>query len=90
MREDGTIYAVYSFARKVGQAASSGMIGFLLSLIGYTTQTAFEPSVTENIFRMSCIIPAIGMGAVALSLALFYPLNKKRVEENAKKLKELK
>ena len=90
VREDGTIYAVYSFARKVGQAASSGMIGFLLSLIGYTTQTAFEPSVTENIFRMSCIIPAIGMGAVALSLALFYPLNKKRVEENAKKLKELK
>ena len=35
IREDGTIYAVYSFARKLGQAASSGLIGGLLSLVGY-------------------------------------------------------
>lgn len=89
IREDGTIYAIYSFARKLGQAASSGMIGFLLSMIGYNTHTAFEPAVTENIFRMSCIIPAVGMGAVALALAFVYPLNKRRVEENTKKLRGL-
>ncbi len=87
VREDGTIYAVYSFARKLGQAASSGMIGFLLSMIGYNTNTAFDPVVTEGIFRMSCIIPAVGMGAVALALAFVYPLNKQRVEENARRLK---
>ena len=88
VREDGTIYAVYSFARKLGQAASSGMIGGLLSMIGYTPETAFDPVITENIFRISCIIPAIGMGAVALALSFLYPLNKRQVEENSKKLKE--
>ena len=33
-RSDGTIYAVYSFARKLGQAASAGVTGALLGLIG--------------------------------------------------------
>ncbi len=88
VREDGTIYAVYSFARKLGQAASSGMIGALLTWIGYNTQTAFDPAITENIFRISCIIPAIGMGAVALALAFVYPLNKRKVEENSRLLRE--
>ncbi len=90
VREDGTIYAVYSFARKLGQAASSGMIGALLSLIGYTNETAFDPKITEGIFRMSCIIPAIGMGAVALALAFVYPLSKRKVEENSRILREKK
>ncbi|MCD8142555.1 MAG: MFS transporter, partial [Clostridiales bacterium] len=36
VREDGAIYSVYSFARKLGQGFSSGMVGGLLTLIGYT------------------------------------------------------
>ena len=51
VREDGTIYSVYSFARKLGQAFSSGMVGGLLSLIGYSQATAFDPVVTEGIFK---------------------------------------
>ena len=35
VREDGTVYSVYSFARKLGQAISSGLIGALLTMIGY-------------------------------------------------------
>ena len=29
-RSDGTIYAIYSFARKLGQAAASGVSGVFL------------------------------------------------------------
>lgn len=86
IREDGTIYAVYSFARKLGQAFSSGMVGGLLSLVGYTPETAFDPAVTEGIFRISCIVPIIGLTAVALALMFIYPLNKKRVEANVVEL----
>lgn len=86
VREDDTIYSVYSFARKLGQAFSSGMIGSLLSMIGYTTETAFDPAVTSGIFNLSCIIPAVGLAAVALALLFIYPLNKKRVEENCAEL----
>ena len=86
VREDGTIYSVYSFARKLGQAFSSGLVGVLLGAIGYTQETAFDPAVTESIFKMSCLIPAIGLAAVALALLFIYPLNKKRVEANVAEL----
>lgn len=87
-RSDGTIYAVYSFARKLGQAASAGVTGALLGLIGYSAETAFEPAVTEGIFNLSCLIPTGGFILLAAALWFFYPLNKKRVEDNAKILAE--
>ena len=87
-RSDGTIYAVYSFARKLGQAASAGVTGALLGVIGYTAETAFDPAVTEGIFNLSCLIPAGGFLLLAAALWFFYPLNKKRVEDNAKFLAE--
>ena len=86
VREDGTIYSVYSFARKVGQALSSGMIGALLTMIGYSDKVAANPTaypdILDGIFNLSCIIPAVGLVAVAAALLIVYPLNKKRVEEN--------
>ena len=87
VREDGTIYSVYSFARKIGQALSSGLVGALLGLIGYTQATAFDPDVTRKIFTMSCVVPIVGLVAVALALWFIYPLNKKCVEENSAELK---
>lgn len=88
VREDGTIYSVYSFARKIGQALSSGMVGGLLSLIGYSEATAFDANVLDGIFNISCIVPIIGMVAVALALQFIYPLNKKRVDANIAELKK--
>ncbi len=86
IREDGTIYAVYSFARKVGQALSSGMTGVLLDMVGYSQKTAFDPDVTKGIFNLSCIIPVVGLSAVALALMFLYPLSKSRVEANVAEL----
>lgn len=85
-RSDGTIYAVYSFSRKLGQAASSGVTGMLLSMIGYTQATAFDPEVTTGIYNLTCLVPAIGYALLAVVLYLFYPLNKERVEKNIKQL----
>ena len=88
VREDGTIYSVYSFACKIGQALSSGMIGALLSVIGYSAATAFNPEVVNGIFNMTCIIPAIGFVGIALVLMFLYPLSKNRVEANVLELKK--
>ena len=79
---------MYSFSRKLGQAASAGLVGGLLSLAGYTAETAFDTGVVNAIFDISCIVPAIGFIAVALIMGLAYPLNKKRVDENVKILAE--
>lgn len=82
IREDGSVYALYSFARKLGQAASAGLTGALLSLIGYTQETAFEPGVVGALFDISTLLPAAGFAALAGILWLWYPLHKRQVEEN--------
>ncbi len=87
-REDGTIYAIYSFARKLGQAASSGVSGALLTAIGYSQATAYDKDVVNSIYDITCLVPAIGFVLLALVLAFFYPLGKKRVEENVRILAE--
>lgn len=87
IREDGTIYSVYSFARKIGQALSSALVGVLLTMVGYSQATAFDPEVTLGIFKMSCIIPAVGFLAVAVVLIFVYPLSKAKVEANVQALK---
>lgn len=85
-REDGTIYAIYSFARKLGQAAASGISGLLLTMIGYTQATAFDPEVTNGIYNITCLVPAVGYVLLALVLIFLYPLGKARVDSNAAEL----
>lgn len=87
-REDGSIYAIYSFARKLGQALAAGLSGALLSLIGYSDATAFLPSVVNGIYNVSTVIPGLGFLALALILWLWYPLHKGRVEKNVQSLIE--
>ena len=87
IREDGSVYALYSWARKLGQAASAGLTGALLSMIGYTDANAFEPHITNGIFNITCLVPAIGFLLLGLNLWFWYPLHKKQVEENVAALK---
>ena len=88
VREDGSVYALYSFARKLGQAASAGVSGFLLTVIGYTQESAFDTKVVNGIFSISTLVPAIGFGLLAAILWFWYPLHKKQVDENVAFLKE--
>ena len=88
-RSDGTIYSIYSFCRKLGQALSSGIIGVLLSMVGYSTATAFDQPVVDGIYNITCLAPGIAFVLMFLSLVFLYPLDKKTVEQNATKLKEL-
>lgn len=88
-REDGTVYAVYSFARKVGQALAGGVGGWALEIIGYESAAAVQTgAVLSGLYATATIVPAIGFVVVALLLWFVYPLSKKRVEENVKLLKQ--
>lgn len=88
VREDGSIYALYSFARKLGQAAAAGLAGTLLTLIGYSDETAFDPEILTGIFSIATGIPAVGFLVLALILFLWYPLKKKEVDKNVEILKK--
>lgn len=86
-RADGTIYSIYSFARKCGQGFSSGLAGGLLSIIGYTSETQFLPEVIKGIYDITCLVPAGSYIIVTLIIVFFYPLSKKRVDANTAELR---
>ena len=93
IREDGSVYAMYSFARKLGQALAAGLSGWLLEAIGYNSEAAAQglkqsESVLTGIFNISTLIPAVGFGLLALVLWFWYPLHKKQVDANVKALAE--
>ena len=92
IREDGSVYAMYSFARKLGQALAAGLSGWLLTAIGYNSKAAAEglpqtKEVLEGIFDISTALPAIGFLLLAVVLWFWYPLHKKQVDANVEALK---
>lgn len=90
VREDGSIYALYSFARKMGQAAAAGLTGLFLTLIGYEKLPgeALSEGVKKGIFDISTLVPAIGFLLLAVVLWFWYPLHKNEVERNVEYLKK--
>ncbi len=92
IREDGSVYALYSFARKLGQAAAAGLVGSLLSLIGYNADRAAlqtpPASVLDGLFGIATLLPAFGFLLLSLVLWSWYPLHKKQVKANAAALAE--
>ncbi len=88
-REDGTIYAIYSFARKLGQAAAGGLGGFALALTGYDESVQVQTrEVADGIYNVATLYPGLLYLAVGIVLIFIYPLGKKRVMENTATLKE--
>ncbi|MDR3757241.1 MULTISPECIES: glycoside-pentoside-hexuronide (GPH):cation symporter [Enterocloster] len=88
-REDGTIYAVYSFARKVGQALAGGLSGYAMGLIGYESAAKVQTAeVLNGLYTISTLVPALLFFCVTFMLLVVYPLNKKKVEENSEILQK--
>ena len=92
VREDGSVYALYSFARKLGQALAAGISGWLLEAIGYNSKAAEQglaqtQEVLDGIFNITTLIPALGFILLAVVLWFWYPLHKKQVDANVAALK---
>ena len=88
-REDGTVYAVYSFARKVGQALAGGLGGFVLTAIGYVSEAVSQTEiVSERIYTVATLVPGVCYLIVFLIMQFAYPLTRKEVEKNTAILRE--
>ena len=87
LREDGTVYSVYSFARKVGQAVAGGIGGFAIAAVGYDAALEVQTDTALNgIHTLATLVPAVVYLTVVLILLFFYPLNKKRLAEMQEEL----
>ncbi len=87
VRDDGTIYGIYSFARKIGQAIAGGLSGWALAFIGYDELAAAQTQqVADSIYRLATIFPGVVYLLCAAVLMFLYPLGKRQVEYNAAEL----
>lgn len=89
-RDDGTVYGMYSWARKLGQAASIGLGGAALNAIGYVTDKGKlaaqggvqTPETIDGIWMLFDLVPALFLLGTLLILIFWYPLKKDKVAEN--------
>lgn len=79
LREDGTVYSVYSFARKVGQAVAGGIGGIAIQAVGYNSSVEVQSDQTlKGIFMLGTLLPGIMYTLIFLLLVFTYSMNKKR------------
>ena len=89
LREDGTVYSIYSMARKVGQAVAGGLGGAAIAAVGYNPALQAQTESTLNgIHTLGTLVPAIVFAVIFLVITLLYPLNKKRTDQLAIDLAE--
>ena len=54
LREDGTVYSIYSMARKIGQALAGGIGGFAIAAVGYNAANKVQgESVLDGIHTIA-------------------------------------
>lgn len=92
-RKDGTIYSVYSFIRKVGQALAGFIAGASLTMIGFQEATGGQQvvqteEVSDGIYALATLIPGVAVVTAGLILLFLYPLSKDRVAKNQQQLNE--
>ncbi len=90
-REEASVYATYSLARKVAQGVGASVIALFLGMVGYDVDNVAantRPEIAGGIFRLSIIFPLVGFCIIFVALGLLYNLNKSKVEENTKILRE--
>ncbi len=85
-REEGTAYALFSFARKLGQTLAGVGLNALLALISYDSEAskvgeALSDSVLSKLYDISTLIPAVVLLVMALILAFGYNLSKKNLNK---------
>lgn len=88
-RADGTIYAMYSFLKKLAGAVTGSIGAWTLAAIGYDELAVVQTTAVNNaIYTTSIAIPGIFYLISFLILWLVYPLNKSTVEHNAEVLRK--
>ncbi|HDR7794295.1 TPA: MFS transporter [Bacillus luti] len=85
-REDATVYSIYSFARKIGQALAGGLGGVVIGAVGYNANLPEQTKETlDGIYMLGTLVPSV-LCFVVFLLLLVYPLNKKGLAELSEKL----
>lgn len=86
-RDDGTVYAIYSWSRKLGQAAAGFVVGWAVGFVGYDSEAAKAgleqaPETQAGIYLLYLLVPGVLYLVTAAIMLFWYPLGRRQVQEN--------
>lgn len=88
-RNDGSLYSIYTFSRKIGSTLASTIASFSLGIIGYVSGIQYQtPEVASHIRTLCTSIPVITCILELIGIGLVYNLTNEKTNEMYAKLKE--
>ena len=81
VRTDGTAYATYGLATKIGNAVGASLGLLILGAMGYKPNAQQSPEVQQGINLVVNLIPAILFILAALVVFIFWDLSAKRMDQ---------
>lgn len=89
VREEGSLYALYSFFRKLAQGIGSALVALSLSSVGYIESSAVQTAeVSANIKNLYIILLIIGLAVMTASMKFIYNIGFKEEQEFGKAAEE--
>lgn len=86
-RSDGSVYAIFTFARKLGATAASAIASYGLGWIGFVSGAASQtPEVARRIRTLCTAIPLITSLMIVAGIGLIYSLTREDTERISKEL----
>lgn len=82
IREEGSLYAIYSFFRKLSQGIGSALVALALSSVGYIESSAVQTAeASKNIKNLYIIFLIIGLLIMTLAMKFVYNIGFKEEQE---------
>jgi glycoside/pentoside/hexuronide:cation symporter, GPH family len=79
---EGTLYSLYSFARKVGMGVGSALGSYALGWIGFVSGAKSQTAeVAEGVLKLYTGMPVVAFLLMVIGVGLIYNLNAKRTNE---------
>ncbi|MDQ1000485.1 GPH family glycoside/pentoside/hexuronide:cation symporter [Neobacillus niacini] len=86
---EGTLYSLYSFARKVGMGLGAAVGSYSLGWVGFVSGAKSQPQeVAEGILKMYTGMPVVAFILILIGVGLIFNLNTKSTNEMYAVLKE--
>ena len=89
-RNDGSMYSIYTFSRKIGTTIASSLSAYGLSAIGYISGTNIAQSAEtiSGIRTLVCVFPVIAAILEIVGIGLIFNLTKEKTEQMYNELAE--
>ena len=89
VREEGSLYAIYSFFRKLSQGIGSAVVALSLGAVGYVEGAAEQTAqVSANIKSLYILLLVAGLAIMVISMQFIYNIGYKQEQEFSKEITE--